>query len=321
MLIKRLVVGGVVMMALCACLVEAEAKRPLPPLVLQPPPALNLLSDPGFEHPDSGAWRFSDWPPRPETGDRLIADSIHYTTEQAVEGESCLVFDLTTVGAERILIATQKISAEDLAPWDGRRMRLAASVLLGSGPVAQEVIMTMRQWGPEGPPIDYHTLRMAADVNEWSHWSTEFVFHMGETKRADVCINVRQPPDLTNRPVLYLDNVRLEVLQQPPLDARLMSGHTLMTPDDSLAIAVTVSEEAWGKGMHALRWDITTPDGLTAFAGGDVALDERDCVLEVPVPNLSEGRFAVRLALGREVGERTHELLLPFRRAEGPFAR
>ncbi|MGD9497324.1 MAG: hypothetical protein AB7Y46_13580 [Armatimonadota bacterium] len=132
---------------------------------------------------------------------------------------------------------------------------------------------------------------------------------------------MRQPPDLSNRPVVYLDSVALEVLLPPPLDARLLSGATLMTPDDSLPVEVAVSQEAWKDGLRALRWDITAPDGLTSFAGEDVALNARTGVVVVPVPSLSEGRYALRLALGRASGERTHEVLLPLLRAEGPFAR
>ncbi len=306
---------------LCVCLAAGQDGVPLPPLNLQPDTGPNLLGNPSFEDADAGGWRFSDWPPRPDTGDRLIADSIRYTDEQAQDGRQCLVYDLTTVGEERILIVQQKLTGEQLAPWDGQRMRLSAWILLASGPTAQEVMMTMRQWGESGPPIAAHSLRMTADVNEWSRWSTEFVFRMGETRRGDVNIAVRQPPDLTDSPVVYLDNVSLEVLLPPPLDARVLSGDTLMTPLDSLPVEVTVSEEAWDDGLRALRWDITTLDGLTSFAGDDLALDARTGVVVVPVPSLSEGRYAVRLALGRVAGERTYELLLPFRRAEGPFAR
>ena len=306
---------------LCVCLAVAQGGAPLPPLNLQPDTGPNLLSNASFEDADAGGWRFSDWPPRPDTSDRLIADSIRYTDEQAQDGRQCLVYDLTTVGEERILIAQQALTGEQLAPWDGQRMRLGAWILLASGPTAQDVMMTMRQWGESGPPLDAHSLRMTADVNEWSRWSTEFVFRMGETRRGDVNISVRQSPDLTNSPVVYLDNVSLEVLLPPPLDARVLSGETLLTPDDSLPVEVAVSEEAWDDGLRALRWDITTPDGLTGLAGDDVTLDARDGVVVVPVPSLSEGRYALRLALGRAPGERTHEVLLPFRRAEGPFAR
>ncbi len=307
--------------ALCLCPSAAQDGAPLPPLNLQPDTGPNLLSNASFEDADAGGWRFSDWPPRPDTSDRLIADSIRYIDEQAQDGRQCLVYDLTTVGEERILIAQQRLTGEQLAPWDGRRMRLSAWILLASGPTAQGATMTMRQWGESGPPLDAHSLRMTADVNEWSHWSTEFVFRMGETRRGDVNISVRQPPDLADSPVVYLDNVALEVLLAPPLDARVLSGETLMSPDASLPVEVTVSEEAWADGLRALRWDITPPDGLTGLAGDDVTLEARTGVVVVPVPSLSEGRYALRLALGRAPGERAHEVLLPFRRAEGPFAR
>ncbi|MGD9497325.1 MAG: hypothetical protein AB7Y46_13585 [Armatimonadota bacterium] len=163
---------------------RAQELTPLPAPHLTSPATLNLLRDSSFEKPDASAWPFSDWPPRPDTSDRLIADSIRYTAEQAQDGQQCLVFDLTTVGEERILIAGQALSGEQLAPWDGRRMRLGAWTLLARGPIAQEVMMSMRQWGESGPPLDAHSLRMTADANEWSRWSTEFVFRMGRRAAA-----------------------------------------------------------------------------------------------------------------------------------------
>ncbi len=316
----HLAVAVALVATLCATAARAQDATVLPELHSVESAALNLLVDPGFEDPESGAWRFTDWPPRPETGDRLIADSVLYTAEQAWEGEHAIVFDLTTIGADRTLIAQQRIDPELLAPHDGQRMRLAASILLAGGPTAQRVMMTIRQWGESGPPIDHHSMRMTADVNDWTHWIIEFTFRMGETRRADVNVTIGQSPDLTNSPVVFVDDVRLEVLQEPTLDATLLSGSTFMTPDDGLPVEVTVSAQAWRDGLRALRWDLTTPDGLTGFTGNAVEPSGRTFVLEVPVHQLSEGRYAVRLALGHEPGERLHEVLLPFRRAEGPFA-
>ncbi len=311
----------VLALALAPAAGNAQQGAPLPPLTVQRAPAVNLLDDSGFEDADAGVWAFSDWPPRPESGARLIADSVRYTTDQAREGRRALVFDLTTVGADRILIAQQRIAREALAPHDGKAMRLSASVLLASGPAAQRVQMTMRQWGESGPPIDHHSMRMTADVNEWSSWSSEFIFRLGDTRKADVNITVGQSPDLTNSPVVFLDDVRLEVLGEPALAAHLACGSTLMTPDTTLPVEVSVSQAAWERGMRILRWNVTSPDGLRSHAEADMDLEDRAAVVNVTVPDLTEGLYALRLALGQEAGERKVEVLLPFRRAEGPFAR
>lgn len=299
----------------------AQEGAMLPPLTPVPSAATNLLQDGSFEDPDSGAWRLSDWPPRPETADRLIADSIRFTDEQAADGRRCLVFDLTTVGEERTLIATQRFGAELLAPWDGATMRLSGAVLLGRGANAQMATLTLRLWGESGPPLDAKVVRMTADVNEWSRWETQFVLHLGDTRRGDVNIAVSQPPDLTLSPILYLDDVRLEALAAPLLAADLPHGRALLTPDSELAVEVAVSAEAWQQGLRHLRWDVTSADGLTSYAGGELAPASASATLAVPVPEIPEGRYALRLALGAAPGERAAELLLPFIRAEGPFAR
>jgi len=291
----------------------------LPPLTPAPPSSVNLLENPSFEAAEPDGWQFSDWPPREETGARLIADSIRLTTEQAADGDQCVVFDLTTVGADRTLIVMQRIAAEALAPHDGARMRMSAKVLLGAGPTAQLAQMTMRQWGEEGL-LDHQELRITADVNEWAEGGVEFVLRMGETNRADFKVSVGQSPDLANSPVLYLDDVRLEVLAEPALAASLPWGEVVMSPDETLPVMARISQEAWESGRRALRWDLTTPDGLQSLAHGEVAPDSRQEVLSVPVSYLNEGSYALRLALGADPGERWREVLLPFVRAEGPLA-
>lgn len=311
--------GEIVLAVLVSFSFASAQDATLPPLTPTAPAALNLLDNPGFESADAGAWQFTDWPPREETGARLIADSIRITDEQGAEGRQCLVFDLTTVGADRTLIAQQRFSAEQLAPYDGETMRLSAKVLLGSGPTVQMVGMTMRQWGDEGL-LDHQSLRLTADVNQWAEAGREFVFHMGATKRADVNVTVGQSPDLSDSPVVYLDDVRFEVLAEPALAASLPWGDAVMAPDSTLPVAVRISQEAWEAGNRALRWDITTPDGLTSLADGELAAESRDPVLSVPVQDIAEGRYALRLALGSEPGERRREVLLSFIRAEGPLA-
>jgi hypothetical protein len=130
-----------------------------------------------------------------------------------------------------------------------------------------------------------------------------------------------QVPDLNDSPIVYVDAVKLEVLAEPRLRARLLSGRTLFVPDDVLPIKIEVGEAAWNDGLRSLRWNITSPDGLIGHAEGDLALAGASSVVEVTVPEIPEGRYAVRLALGAEPGERATEVLLPFHRAEGPFAR
>lgn len=299
----------------------AQQGAQLPPLSLQQPVATQLIQNGDFEDPDSTAWSFSDWPPRPDTGANLIANSIFYTEDVARSGRRALCLDLTTVGEDRILLCQQRIAGEVLAPHDGRRARMSAWVLLGRGPAGYQAGYAMRHWGPPGaPPIDSRSLNLPASVDEWAYHELEFTLRMGETTRADVTVSASQVPDLAQSPVVYVDDVRLEVMGTPDLDARLLSGVVLMAPDSVLALRVAVSEEAWEAGKRSLRWDITSPDGLTGYAEGDVALTSRVQIAEPVVPELPEGEYAVRLALGGEPGARDAELLLPFRRVDGPFA-
>ncbi len=312
--------GAILLAVFVAAPLATAQDDSLPPLTPAPPTALNLLENPSFETGETDAWQFSDWPPREETGASLIADSVRVTSEQAYEGEQCLVFDLTTVGADRTLIAQQRLSAETLAAHDGAPMRLSAKVLLGTGPTAQLVQMTMRQWGEDGL-LDHQSLRITADVNEWAEGRADFVLRMGETTRADVNVTVRQSTDLSTSPVVYLDDVRLEALAEPAFAASLPWGDAVMSPDETLPVMARISQDAWEAGRRTLRWDVTTPDGLRSLAHGQVLLGSRRTVLSVPVSRLNEGSYALRLAAGAEPGERWREVLLPFVRAEGPFAR
>ena len=94
-----------------------------------------------------------------------------------------------------------------------------------------------------------------------------------------------------------------------------------MTPVQAVAVKVDLSGEAFAEGQRHLRWNITSADGLTSFAEGDAVVKGRSSVVEIPVPELPDGAYGVRLAAGKKAGERTTELLLPCRIAEGPFAR
>jgi hypothetical protein len=117
-----------------------------------------------------------------------------------------------------------------------------------------------------------------------------------------------------------VDDVKLEILGEPDLRARLQCGAALFSPDAILPVRVDVSGDAWEAGMRSLRWDITSPDGLTGFAAGDLTLTSPITVVELTVPELPEGQYAARLALGAAPGERAAEVLLPFRKVDGPFA-
>ena len=143
----------------------------------------------------------------------------------------------------------------------------------------------------------------------------------GETTRGDLTVGMRQAADPTKSPVVYVDDVRLDVVPDPPLSALLLRGEVLMAPDRVLAAKVGLSDEALKEGHRHLRWNIASADGRTSYAEGDVAVDGRSSVVEMPVPELPEGEYGVRLAAGTKVGERSTELLLPCRIAEGPFVR
>ena len=162
---------------------------------------------------------------------------------------------------------------------------------------------------------------MPALQAEWVEASTEFTLRVGETTRGDITVGARQVSDIATAPVLYVDDVKLEVIQEPPLAARPLTGETLMKPDNVLPLKVELSNQAWKDGLRHLRWNVTSPDGLRAFGEGDVELTEREGVVEPAVPDVPEGRYAVRLAIGDSPGGRRYETLVHFRRGEGPFAR
>lgn len=301
------------------CLAQDGAA--LPPLNLQEAANVEILGNGGFEDAEASPWRFSDWPPRPETGAKLIADSIYYTQDVAHSGEWSLCLDLTTVGTDRILLAQQRFGRDKLAAYDGRAARLSAWILLGCGPAGYQGGFSMRHWGPPGaPPIDSRSLRMAGSVDEWAYHELDFTLRLGETTRGDITISASQVPDLRDSPVVYVDDVKLEILGEPDLRARLRCGAAMFAPDAILPVRVDVSGEAWEAGMRSLHWDITSPDGLTGFAEGDLTLTSSTTVVELTVPELPEGRYAARLALGAARGERVAEVLLPFRKVAGPFA-
>jgi len=318
---RAVVVLGIIATLGSASGCVAQDGATLPPLNLQETPNVEILANGGFEDPEAKAWVLSDWPPRPETGAKLIADSIYYTQDVAHSGEWSLCLDLTTVGDDRILLAQQKFSLAKLAPHDGRPARLSAWILLGRGPAGYQGGLSMRQWGPPGaPPIVGRSMRMAGSVDEWAWHSQSFTLRLGETTRGDATVGMRQVPDLRDSPIIYVDDVKLEILGEPDLRARLQCGAALFAPDAILPVRVDIAGEAWEAGMRSLRWNVTSPDGLTGFAEGDLTLASATTVVELIVPELAEGRYAARLALGAAPGERAAEVLLPFRKVDGPFA-
>jgi len=320
---RLLVLFGATLLVSCiAPSISQNEGGQLPPLALEEPENIQIIENGGFEDPQSGAWRLSDWPPRPETGAKLIAKSIYYSQEVVHSGDWAVCFDLSTVGEDRHLLVQQSFGADRLAPYDGHRVRMSAWVWLASGPPGYQGGLSIRQWGkPGAPPMSSRRVRLPGARGQWTYAETEWTLRLGETTRGDITVGMSQVPDLADAPVVYVDDVKLEVLAGPALSARLLSGRTLLFPDDVLPIKIEVGEAAWNDGQRSLRWNITSPDGLTGYAEGDLAPAAASLVVEVTVPDIPEGRYAVRLALGAEPGERATEVLLPFRRAEGPFAR
>lgn len=297
------------------------AQQTLPALHLQQTESIQLIANGDFEDPQSSAWRFSDWPPRPDTSDRLIAQSIFYTQDVAHSGKWALCLDLTTVGQDRHLLCQQAFGREVLEPHDGKQAKLSAWVILGRGPAGYQAGLSMRHWGPPGsPPIDSRSLRLAASVDEWVYHELPFTLRLGETTRGDLTVGAAQVPDLAQSPVVYVDDVRLEVVGTPDLDAKLLTGVVVFQPDSTIPLKIAVAESAWQGGMKHLRWNVTSPDGLTGYAQGDLALQTPAQVVQVTLPELAEGEYAVRLALGGNPGAREVEVLIPFKRATGPFA-
>ena len=294
----------------------------LPPLADQPSENVSLIANGGFEDPESPAWVLSDWPPRPDTGARLIAESITYSEDQVRSGQRSLRIDLSTVEEDRHLLAQQRFSREALAPFEGRRVRMSAWAWLERGPPGFQASLSIRQWGqPGAAPVSHGRLWLPTVQAEWVEGSREFTLQLGETTRGDITVDARQVADLATSPVIYVDDVRLEVLAEPPLTAELLRGETLLSPDTVLPVKVELSDQALADGLRHLRWNVTSPDGLRGLAEGDVQLASATRVLDLVVPDLPEGRYAVRLAIGRERGGRDAETLLPFRRGRGPFAR
>jgi hypothetical protein len=309
---------------LLACLSAGQAQQAqvtsLPPLQTQSVENAELLVNADCEKPDTG-WRFTDWPPRPDTYDRLIAKSIFYSHDVVHSGQYALCYDLRTVGSERTLAITQTLSRDALAPYDGRRLRLSGWLWLASGPGYYNGTLGMRQWGEPGtPPFGGANMDIGGSRGEWSYVSREFVFHLGETKRADVNVWLRNIPDPTIAPVVFVDDVKLEVLADPPLVVELLAGRVISRPDTRLPLRVKINPASWQEGLRSLRWDVTTPDGRRSWSSAHIALTEPLTLIELPLPGLAEGPFALRVALGKSPGDRNHEVLLPFQMLEGPFA-
>lgn len=267
-------------------------------------------------------WRFSDWPPRPDTGANVVGDSVAYSEAQARSGKRSVRIDLTQVEEDRFLSVQQPFTRETLEPHDGRRVRMSAWIWLESGPPGSQGRLSYRLWGPPGaPPIGHGSITVPAVQAEWVQRATEFTLHLGQTTRGDITIGMRQAADPGKSPIVYVDDVRLDVTMDPPLSARLLRGKTIMTPVKVLAVKVDLSDDARIAGRRHIRWNITSADGLTSFAEGDAVVEGRSSVVEMPVPELPDGEYGVRIAAGRETGERNTELLLPCQIAEGPFAR
>ncbi len=310
---------------LLSCIAPSIAQNggvQLPALALEQPENIQILENGGFEDPQSQSWRLSDWPPRPDTGAKLIAKSIYYSQDVVHSGDWAVCFDLTTVGEDRHLLVQQSFGVDKLAPYDGYRVRMSAWVWLASGPPGYQGGLSIRQWGkPGAPPMSSRHVRLPGVRGQWTYAETEWTLRLGNTTRGDITVGMSQVPNLADSPVVYVDEVKLEVLADPRLRARLLCGQTLFAPDSVLPIEVTAAGPAWDDGLRSLRWNITSADGLTSYAEGDAAPADPNSVLEVTVPDIPEGRYAVRLALGAQPGDRATEVLLPFRRTEGPFAR
>jgi len=301
--------------------VRAQQPAPLPPPALEQIENVETLNDGGFEAPDSKAWRFSDWPPRPDTSDRLVADSIRCSDSVVHSGEGAVCLDLRTVGEDRILLVQQRHSVESLRPYDGRLARLSAWIWVAQGPSGFQATLSMRQWGkPGAPPLGSRRLRLPGVRGEWAYAELPFRLRLGETTRWDITVGARQVPDLKHSPVIYVDDVRLDVLAEPGLRAELLCGSTIFRPDNVLPVRVIASEAALAAGTKYVRWDITTPDGLTTRKSGDLPLTAAQTIISIALPALADGDHAVRVALGAVVGERAVEVLAPFKRTGGPFA-
>ena len=317
----RLTLSFLLIWLAMAGLPHAQEPVLLPQPVLEQFENIETLTNGGFESSHSKAWRFSDWPPRPDTSDRLIADSIHYSDSVVHSGNGGVCFDLKTVGEDRILLLQQKHSVEKLRPYDGRLVQLSAWIWVAQGPSGFQANLTMRKWGkPGAPPLGSKRLRLPGIRGEWTYAELPFRLRLGETTRWDITVAARQVPDLKNSPIVYVDDVRLDVLAEPRLRAKLLCGSTIFKPDSVLPVRINISEPGLTAGLKHAHWDITTPDGLTTCKSGDVALAATQTTISVPLPPLADGDYAVRVALGARAGERAVEVLVPFKRTGGPFA-
>jgi hypothetical protein len=70
-----------------------------PPLREAPPGSVSLIVNGDMESDDG--WRFSDWPPRPDTGASVLHDAVVYSEAQAHSGRRSVRIDLTRVGEDR----------------------------------------------------------------------------------------------------------------------------------------------------------------------------------------------------------------------------
>ncbi len=320
---QRWLVGACLVVAgrLAAQNAAAPPSSALPPLSAPPVENVQLLTNPGFEEPDTG-WRFAEWVQREGASDKRVAASTVYSPDVIHTGRTALCFDHSMVGPERLLGLRQVLTREQLAPYDGRRFRVSAWFWLAKGPPYYQGTLCVRQWNGVAPgPFGGTALPIGGSQGEWFYCAREFDFRLADTQRADVNVWLPNVPEVSQAPRIFVDDAQLEVLADPPLNVELLCGTTVFQPDDRLPVRVEVAEAVWQQALTGLRWNVTTPDGLRSLAEGDATLSAPTSLAEVRLPRLADGSYAVRFALGRAAGERTHEVLIPFRRATGPFAR
>ncbi len=312
---------GLVLVALCLAPYACAAPTLLPPLQPQSAGNVEILRNSGFEDGDKD-WILWDWPPREKTDDRPIARSIFYSHDVVHTGRQALCFDLSTIGPERQLGIRQIISRAQLQPYEGRSMRLSAWLWVARGPAYYAADSNLRLWGDESTPlVAAPGFRLGGSPGQWQRGAVEFTLRLGSTRKADANVYLPNVPEVAKAPLVFVDDVSLEVFADLPLGSELLSGLVVGEPDDRLPVRVTVAPGTWERGLRGLRWDVTSKDGLRSYASGTSALTDRVSVIEAKLPPLAEGEFAVRLALGRTAADRTYEVLLPFRRTAGPFAR
>jgi len=301
---------------------RAAETTTLPPMRAQAADAIDLVQNGGMEDADSKGWRFVDWPPRPETSDRLIAKSIFYSQDIVHSGVTSLCFDHATVGPDRILGLRQFIATDTLAPPDGQRIRISAWIWVASGPPFYEGGVTTRQWGGEQSALlDAKSFSLGGNKGEWHYASTEFTLNLGETRYADLSVNFPATPNQNESPICYVDDIKMEVLREPALSVAPLFGQTVLSPEGELPVVACIREVEFVAGLNKVRWNITDPTGEKAYSEGDAMLPSEKSVLEVPLRELPTGSYGLRIALGKSKGERIHEVLLPFRKADGPFTR